>query len=72
MSPTEIKAQAYDNLIERITELQTTLESQSDLTYADYAATLNGLFETVAGIDYEVSETISGQMDRYLSRLEKL
>lgn len=61
MSPTEIKARAFDTLVERITELQTTLESQPNLTYSDYAATLNGLFETVAGIDYVVSETISGQ-----------
>ena len=61
MSPIEIKAKAFDSLVEQITELQTTLESQSDLTYSDYAATLNGLFETVAGMDYVVSETISGQ-----------
>ena len=70
MSPTEIKAQAYDTLVERITELQNNLESQSNLTYSDYAATLNGLFETVAGLDYEVSETISGQMAEYRRRLE--
>ena len=70
MSPTEIKAQAYDTLVERITELQNNLESQSNLTYSDYAATLNGLFETVAGLDYEVSETISGQMAEYRKRLE--
>ena len=70
MSPTEIKARAYDTLVERITELQNNLESQSNLTYSDYAATLNGLFETVAGLDYEVSETISGQMAEYRKRLE--
>ena len=70
MSPTEIKAQAYDTLVERITELQNNLESQSNLTYSDYAATLNGLFETVASLDYEVSETISGQMAEYHRRLE--
>ena len=70
MSPTEIKAQAYDTLVERITELQNNLENQGNPTYADYAATLNGLFETVAGLDYEVSETISGQMAEYHRRLE--
>jgi len=70
MSPTEIKAQAYDTLVERITELQNNLENQWNPTYSDYAATLNGLFETVAGLDYEVSETISGQMAEYRRRLE--
>ena len=70
MSPTEIKAQAYDTLVERITELQNNLENQWNPTYSDYAATLNGLFETVAGLDYEISETISGQMAEYNRRLE--
>ena len=71
MSPTEIKARAFDELVERITELQTNLENQWNPTYSDYAATLNGLFETVAGLDYEVSETISGQMSKYYKRLEE-
>jgi hypothetical protein len=61
MSPTEIKARAFDELVSRIQEIQTDLESNPNLNYTDYAATLNGLFETVAGLDYVVSETISGQ-----------
>ena len=70
MSPTEIKARAFDELVERITGLQNDLESKWNPTYSDYAATLNGLFDTVAGLDYEVSETISGQMAEYHRRLE--
>ncbi len=72
MSPTEIKAQAFDELASKIQTIQTNLESNPKADYADYAATLNGLFETVAGIDYVVSETISGQMAQYRSRLEEL
>ena len=41
--------------------IQADLESNPNLNYTDYAATLNGLFETVAGMDYVVSETIAGQ-----------
>lgn len=61
MSPTEIKARAFDELVSKIQTIQTDLESNPNLNYTDYAATLNGLFETVAGMDYVVSETISGQ-----------
>jgi hypothetical protein len=61
MSPTEIKARAFDELVNKIQTIQSDLESNPNLNYADYAATLNGLFESVAGMDYVVSETISGQ-----------
>ena len=61
MSPTEIKARAFDELVSKIQNIQTDLESNHKADYADYAATLNGLFETVAGMDYVVSETIAGQ-----------
>ena len=61
MSPTEIKARAFDELVSKIQTIQTDLESNPNLNYTDYAATLNGLFETVAGMDYVVSETIAGQ-----------
>ena len=61
MSPTEIKARAFDELVSKIQTIQSDLESNPNLNYTDYAATLNGLFETVAGMDYVVSETISGQ-----------
>jgi hypothetical protein len=61
MSPTEIKARAFDELVSKIQTIQSDLESNPNLNYADYAATLNGLFESVAGMDYVVSETISGQ-----------
>ena len=61
MSPTDIKARAFDELVSKIQNIQTDLESNHKADYADYAATLNGLFETVAGMDYVVSETISGQ-----------
>jgi hypothetical protein len=61
MSPTEIKARAFDELVSKIQTIQSDLESNPNLNYADYAATLNGLFESVAGMDYVVSETIAGQ-----------
>ena len=61
MSPTEIKARAFDELVSKIQTIQTDLESNPNLNYTDYAATLNGLFEIVTGMDYVVSETISGQ-----------
>jgi len=61
MSPTEIKARAFDELVSKIQTIQSDLESNPNLNYTDYAATLNGLFETVAGMDYVVSETIAGQ-----------
>ena len=61
MSPLEIKARAFDELVSKIQTIQTDLESNPNLNYTDYAATLNGLFETVTGMDYVVSETISGQ-----------
>jgi hypothetical protein len=61
MSPTEIKARAFDELVNKIQTIQSDLESNPNLNYADYAATLNGLFESVAGMDYVVSETIAGQ-----------
>ena len=61
MSPTDIKARAFDELVSKIQNIQTDLESNHKADYADYAATLNGLFETVAGMDYVVSETIAGQ-----------
>ena len=58
MSPSDIKARAFDELVSKIQNIQTDLESNFK---ADYAATLNGVFETVNGLDYVVSETISGQ-----------
>lgn len=61
MSPTEIKARAYDELVSKIQNIQADLESNHKADYADYAASLNGVFETVSGLDYEVSESISGQ-----------
>ena len=61
MSPTEIKARAYDELVSKIQNIQADLESNHSTDYADYAASLNGVFETVSGLDYEVSESISGQ-----------
>ena len=61
MSPTEIKARAYDELVSKIQNIQADLESNHSADYADYAASLNGVFETVSGLDYEVSESISGQ-----------
>ena len=61
MSPLEIKARAFDELVSKIQTIQTDLESNPNLNYTDYAATLNGLFEIVTGMDYVVSETISGQ-----------
>lgn len=61
MSPLEIKARAFDELVSKIQTIQTDLESNPNLNYTDYAATLNGLFEIVDGLDYVVSETISGQ-----------
>jgi len=70
MNPTEIKAQAFDELVSRIQTIKSDLETNPKVNYADYAATLNGLFETVTGIDYVVSETISGQMAEYHKRLE--
>ena len=61
MSPLEIKARAFDELVSKIQTIQSDLESNYKADYADYAATLNGLFEIVDGLDYVVSETISGQ-----------
>ena len=61
MSPADIKARAFDELVSKIQNIQTDLESNFKANYADYAAALNGVFETVNGLDYVVSETISGQ-----------
>ena len=61
MSPSDIKARAFDELVSKIQNIQTDLESNFKADYADYAATLNGVFEAVNGLDYVVSETISGQ-----------
>lgn len=71
MSPTEIKARAFDELVSKIQNIQTDLESNTKADYTDYAATLNSLFETVTGMDYVVSETISGMMEKYRRNLEE-
>ncbi len=61
MSPLEIKARAFDELVKNIQNIQTDLESNVKANYLDYTASLNGVFDTVAELDYVVSETISGQ-----------
>ena len=61
MSPADIKARAFDELVSKIQNIQTDLESNFKAVHADYSAALNGVFETVNGLDYVVSETISGQ-----------
>ena len=61
MSPLEIKARAFDELVKNIQNIQTDLESNVKADYLDYTASLNGVFDTVAELDYVVSETISGQ-----------
>ncbi len=61
MSPAEIKARAFDELVSKIQNIQTDLESNHNADYLDYAASLNSVFETVASLDYVVSESISGQ-----------
>ncbi len=61
MSPLEIKARAFDELVKNIQNIQTDLESNFKANYLDYTASLNGVFDTVAELDYAASETISGQ-----------
>ena len=72
MSPADIKARAFDELVSKIQNLQTDLESNFKANYTDYAATLNGLFETVNAMDYVVSETISGQERQHQAYQRKM
>lgn len=63
MSPTEIKSLAYDRIHVLIAELP-EFPNQDEL---------RGLIDAIMGLDYEVSETISGQERQhqaYQRRLE--
>ena len=51
MSPTEIKAKAFDQVVTLVSELP---EFPTQLELAE-------LLEMIKGVDYVVSETISGQ-----------
>lgn len=64
MSPTEIKSLAYDRIQVLISELP-EFPNQDEL---------RGLIDAIMGLDYEVSETISGQErhhQAYQRRLEE-
>ncbi len=62
MSPTEIKAEAFDQVITLVSELPEFPNREE----------LAELLEKIQGLDYVVSETISGQLAKYHSRLEEL
>lgn len=72
MSPLEIKAKAFDELVKNIQNIQTDLESNFKANYLDYTASLNGVFDTVAELDYVVSETISGQERQHQAYQRKM
>ena len=62
MSPEEIKAKAFDQVVTLVSELPEFPNREE----------LAELLEKIQGLDYVVSETISGQMARYHSRLEEV
>ncbi len=59
MTSTEIKAKAFDNLVDRIFSDQKKLESNFHSDYLDYVCVLNGIFDYAEAVDYTVSEILS-------------
>ena len=62
MSPEEIKAKAFDQVVALVSELPEFPNREE----------LAELLEKIQGLDYVVSETISGQMAEYRKRLEEV
>ena len=62
MSPEDIKAKAFDQVVTLVNELP-EFPTRSELAE---------LLEKIQGLDYVVSETISGQMAEYQKRLEEV
>ena len=62
MSPEEIKAKAFDQVVLLVTELPEFPNREE----------LAELLEKIQGLDYVVTETISGQMAEYRKRLEEV
>ncbi len=62
MSPSDIKAKAFDQVVTLVSELP-EFPTRSELAE---------LLEHIQGLDYVVSETISGQMASYHKRLEEV
>lgn len=60
MTSTESKAKAFDNLIERISSEQRTLESNSKADYLDYVCVLNSLFTYADNVSKTVSRPSAG------------
>ena len=61
MSPQEIKAKAFDQVVTLVSELP-EFPNRSELAE---------LLEKIQGLDYVVTETISGMMENYRRNLEK-